>query len=56
MDITLLITVEVSECKLGPFDYTQSMSKWPTRLVYISSIINYLLYLPASFSMGLEVE
>ena len=32
------------------------MSKWPEGLVHIGNIINYLLYLPAPFPMGLEVD
>ena len=56
MDVALLITIKVSECKLGLFDHTPIISKLPTGLVYIGNIINYLLYLPDSFSKGLEVD
>ena len=45
----------MSECKLGPLAHAQSMPKWPTGFVYISNIINYLLYLPAPSPRGLEV-
>ena len=43
----------MSECKLGPFEHAQSMSKWPAGLGYIGNIINYLLNLPAPFPRGL---
>ena len=56
MDIILLITVKLFECKLGPFEYTQSMPKWPPRLVYIGNIIDYPLNLPSPFPKGLEAD
>ena len=56
MDVTLLTTIKVSECKLGPFDHTQSMPKWPKGLGYVGTIINYLLYLPDPFPTGLEID
>ena len=43
----------MSECKLGPFEHAQSMSKWPTGLGYIGNIINYLWKLPDTFPRGL---
>ena len=52
----LLTTVKVSECKLRPFEYTQSMSRQPAGLVYIGNTINYCSYLLAPFPRGLEVE
>ena len=33
-----------------------SMSKWPTRSVYVGNIICYLIYLFAPFPRGLEVD
>ena len=33
-----------------------SMSKWPTRSVYIGRIIYYLIYLLNPFPRGLEVD
>ena len=56
MDTILLTIVKVSEYKLGPFEYTQSMSKWPTGLAYVGNFISYLSFLPASFPRGLEVD
>ena len=56
MDIMLLTTVRVPECKLGPFEYIQSISKWPKGLVYIGNTINCLPYLPDTFPKGLEVD
>ena len=32
------------------------MSKWPAGLVYIGSIFNHLLYLPAPFPRGIEAD
>ena len=45
IDDTFLNNNEVSECKLGPFEHAQSMSKQPTRSAYIGDSINYLFYL-----------
>ena len=56
MDITLLVTIKMSELKLGPFKHAQSMLKWPTGSVYIGNTICCLLYLPAPFPRGLEVD
>ena len=56
MDITLFTIIKVLECKLGPFEYTQSMSKWPARSVYVGNIFNYLIYLPDPFPRGLQVD
>ena len=56
IDAMFLITVKISECKLGPFEYAQTMSKWPARLVYLDNIINYLLCLPDPFPRGLEID
>ena len=44
------------EHKLGLFEYTQSMFKLPTGLVYIGNTINCLLYLSAPFPKGLKVD
>ena len=52
----LLTFVKVSECKLGPFEHTQSISKQPVELVYIGNIINYFFYLPDPFPRGLLVD
>ena len=52
----LLITIKVSKCKLGPFEYAQSISKQPTKLVYIGNIISYLFFLPDPFPRGLKVD
>ena len=54
MNIILFTTIKLSENKLRPFEHTQSMSKWPTGLVYVGNIINYLLYLLAP--RGIEVD
>ena len=51
-----LTIVKVSECKLGLFKHTESMSKWPTGSAYIVNFINYLLYLPKPFSRGLGID
>ena len=56
MDEMLITIVKVSECKLGTFEHTQSMSKWPAGLAYIGSFINYLLYLPDPFLKGLGID
>ena len=42
--------------KSGPFENTVRISKWSIGSVYIGNIINYLTYLPVSFSRGLEVD
>ena len=56
MDATLLTILKVSECKLRPFEYAQSMIKWPIGLVNIVYFINYFFYLPVPFPRGLEVD
>ena len=43
----------VSECKSGPFEDAQSMSKQPVGSAYLGNFINYLLYLPVPFPRGL---
>ena len=44
---------KVSECKSGPFEHSQSMSKQPTGLELVGNFISYLLYLPAPFPRGI---
>ena len=56
MNIILLAIIKVSKCKLGSFEYAQSITKWPERLVYIGNIINYLFYFPVPFARGLEID
>ena len=56
MDPKFLSNNKGSECKLGLFEYAQSMSKWPTGLAYIGNFINYLLYLPDPFPRGLWID
>ena len=56
MDAILFTIVKISKCKPGPFENTQSMSKWPTRSVYIGNTIDYITYLPASFPRGLGID
>ena len=50
----LSITLKVTKCNLRYFEYTQSMSKWPTGSVYIDNIASYLICLPAPFLKGQE--
>ena len=47
---------KVSECKLGLFEYAQSISKLPSRSAYIANFINYLLYLFDPFPRGLGID
>ena len=56
MDSIFLSNSKVSECKLGPFEHTQSISNWPIGLVCIGNFINYLLYLPVPFPRGLCID
>ena len=56
MNLKLFTTVHISKCKLGPFEYAQTISKWPMGSVYIGSIVKYLPYLPTLFPKGLEVD
>ena len=37
MDVALFTTVKVFIDKLRPFEYAQSMSKWPAGLVYVGN-------------------
>ena len=56
INTTFLNNNKVSKSKLGPFECTQSISKWPTGLAYVGSFINYLLYLPDPFPRGLGID
>ena len=56
IDFILCRTVKVTKCKSGPFDYAQSISKWPEGSEYIGNIIFYLTYLSDPIPMGLEVD
>ena len=56
MDAIFLSNNKVSEHKSGPFEDAQSMSKWPTGLVYTVNFINYLSYLPVSFPRDLCID
>ena len=47
---------EVCECKSGPFEHAQSMSKQPVELAYMGNFIRYLLYLLNTFSRGLCID
>ena len=56
MDLTLFTTIKVPKCKLGPFEYAQRISKQPTRLLFIGTIINYLPYHLDHFPKDLQVD
>ena len=56
MDLTLLITVKVSECKLEPFERAQSMCKLLAGSIYVDNIVNYFSYLTTPFPRGLQVD
>ena len=50
-----VITVKVTKYKSRPFEHAVSMSKWPSRSLYIGNIIHYLIYLPIPFPKVLEI-
>ena len=56
MDLTIPITIKVTKCKSWFFEHSISMSKWPTRSVYVGNIVYHLIYLPDPFVRGLEVD
>ena len=56
MDATFLSNNNVSKCKLGPFEHTQSMFKQPVGLPYAGIYMKYLLYLPVLFPRGLCID
>ena len=58
IDTILLTIIKVSEYKLGPVKYAQSMSKRPARSAYIGNFIDCLLYLLAPFPsiLGIDLE
>ena len=47
---------KVAKRKLGPFERTQSISKWPTGSAYVGNSIDYLLCLPVPFPRGLGID
>ena len=56
MDVTMITTVKIIKRNSVPFEHAVSISKWPSRSVYIGNIIYYLRYLLAPFPKGLEVD
>ena len=56
MDVTLSTTVIVIKYKLGQFEHAESIPEWPAGSLYAGIIIYYLIYLPAPFLRGRDVD
>ena len=56
IDVTMPTIVKVAKNKIGSFEHTVSISKWPAESAHKGYIVCYLIYLFALFPKGLEVD